>query len=168
MADLDSEYLKEAVGETLAEALASVTIYQPSDPIEYVGRFLLQHVRNKRRHEKEKALEEEANRRIEEAEKVNSHKKEAAAVEQQVRHKKIKAEVEKKVEFRANLLAIYKIHESEKDEEIAKKLSDSEEAVRRYHEELKARQERAEERERRKYSQFRLGYIDYLQQNFKF
>ena len=52
MAEYDSEYLKESVGDVLAEALAQVSIHQPADPIEFVGRYLLNADANAKRHQK--------------------------------------------------------------------------------------------------------------------
>lgn len=41
MAQFDSDYLKEHVGDVLSDALAEVAIQQPADPIEFVGLYLL-------------------------------------------------------------------------------------------------------------------------------
>ena len=44
----DYLYLKNTVGGPLAEALAQLSLDQPEDPVEYVGKFLLKHVANER------------------------------------------------------------------------------------------------------------------------
>ena len=44
---MDSQYLKETVGDALIESLSSVLDKQPTDPIEYLGLMLLQYIRNK-------------------------------------------------------------------------------------------------------------------------
>lgn len=41
---MNAEYLKSAVGEVLAEGLASVATYQPVDTIDYLGKWLLNYV----------------------------------------------------------------------------------------------------------------------------
>lgn len=41
---LDSEsYIKYTLGKPLRQALAAITIYQPSDPINYLANYLLQY-----------------------------------------------------------------------------------------------------------------------------
>ncbi len=44
---MDALYLKENVQEALAEALTSVVVGTPDDPIEYIGKYLLQYVERK-------------------------------------------------------------------------------------------------------------------------
>ena len=44
---MDSQYLKETVGNALIESLSSVLDKQPTDPIEYLGLMLLQYIKNK-------------------------------------------------------------------------------------------------------------------------
>ena len=44
---MDSQYLKETVGDALIESLSSVLEKQPTDPIEYLGLMLLQYIQNK-------------------------------------------------------------------------------------------------------------------------
>jgi hypothetical protein len=49
MTELDANYLKDTVGDILAEALANVAIQQPADPVEFVGLYLLNHVKNQKK-----------------------------------------------------------------------------------------------------------------------
>lgn len=44
---MDSQYLKETVGDALIESLSCVLDKQPTDPIEYLGLMLLQYIKNK-------------------------------------------------------------------------------------------------------------------------
>jgi len=37
---MDSDYLKESIGNAIVEGLSSCVINQPEDPVEYLGRFL--------------------------------------------------------------------------------------------------------------------------------
>jgi hypothetical protein len=41
---MDAQYLKKNVNDALIEALASMAITQPEDGIEYLGKYLIQHV----------------------------------------------------------------------------------------------------------------------------
>ncbi|KAI6655994.1 DPY30 domain-containing protein 1 [Oopsacas minuta] len=43
---MDSQYLKETVGEALTESLKTVLDKQPADPIEYIALMLLQYIKN--------------------------------------------------------------------------------------------------------------------------
>ena len=43
---MESDYVKETVGEALALGLAQVALVRPQDPIEYLGLWLLKHKRN--------------------------------------------------------------------------------------------------------------------------
>jgi len=52
---MDSAYLKETVGNVLAEALASVAKCSPADPVQHVGMFLINHAKNQERSNKERA-----------------------------------------------------------------------------------------------------------------
>lgn len=45
----DFAYLKETVGLTLSQAMANVALQQPEDPVDFVGNYLLNHVKNVRR-----------------------------------------------------------------------------------------------------------------------
>ena len=51
MAQHDSDYLKETVGEVLSDALAAVAIQQPADPIEFIGNYLLHADATQKRHQ---------------------------------------------------------------------------------------------------------------------
>lgn len=48
---MDAEFLVRTVGDPLSEALTSLVIEQPADPIEFIGEALLDYV--KRREEEE-------------------------------------------------------------------------------------------------------------------
>lgn len=43
---MDSEYLKNAIGTALTECLAEVCAKRPIDPIEYIGVWLRNHIKN--------------------------------------------------------------------------------------------------------------------------
>lgn len=49
---MDAEFLKRTVGDPLSEALTSLVMEQPADPIEFIGEALLDYV--KRREEEAK------------------------------------------------------------------------------------------------------------------
>lgn len=57
----ESAYLKDELGPVLAKGLAAVSIAKPSDPVEYLGLWLLHHLQQKER----KAQEVEAARQLE-------------------------------------------------------------------------------------------------------
>ena len=38
---MDADYLKLTVGDALAEALTSVAMKQPKDPVDFVGKYLI-------------------------------------------------------------------------------------------------------------------------------
>ena len=42
---MDAEYLKTTVGDPLKQALTSLVVVQPPDAIEYIGNYLLEHVK---------------------------------------------------------------------------------------------------------------------------
>jgi hypothetical protein len=44
-ATMEQEYIQQNVGDVLAEAIAQATISSPADPVDFIGKFLLQHVR---------------------------------------------------------------------------------------------------------------------------
>jgi hypothetical protein len=46
---MDAEYLKETVGQALADGLSAVAISQPSDSVEFLGQYLLKYVALKER-----------------------------------------------------------------------------------------------------------------------
>lgn len=43
-AAMDAEFLKRTVGEPLSEALTSLVVAQPPDPIEFIGEALLGYI----------------------------------------------------------------------------------------------------------------------------
>ena len=57
----ESAYLKDELGPILAKGLAAVSVARPSDPVEYLGLWLLHHLQQKER----KAQEAEAARQLE-------------------------------------------------------------------------------------------------------
>eukprot|EP00240_Pyramimonas_obovata_P004059 CAMPEP_0118945420 /NCGR_PEP_ID=MMETSP1169-20130426/42217_1 /TAXON_ID=36882 /ORGANISM="Pyramimonas obovata, Strain CCMP722" /LENGTH=347 /DNA_ID=CAMNT_0006891133 /DNA_START=171 /DNA_END=1210 /DNA_ORIENTATION=- len=83
-AGMEVEYLKKCIGTPLAEGCAAAAVAAPSDPVEYLGLWLLQYVKNhsiesdldeEKKAELEKlaaklAAEEEAKKQQEEAEKA--------------------------------------------------------------------------------------------------
>jgi hypothetical protein len=48
---MDAKYLKTNVDEALTEALSSMAVSQPDDPIEYIGNYLLQWVARREKRE---------------------------------------------------------------------------------------------------------------------
>ncbi len=44
---MDAEFLKRTVGEPLSDALASLVVAQPADPIEFIGEALLDHIKRR-------------------------------------------------------------------------------------------------------------------------
>lgn len=46
-AAMDAEFLKRTVGEPLSEALTSLVVAQPADPIEFVGEALLDYIKRR-------------------------------------------------------------------------------------------------------------------------
>lgn len=44
---MDAEFLKRTVGDPLSEALTSLVMEQPADPIEFIGEALLDYVRRR-------------------------------------------------------------------------------------------------------------------------
>lgn len=45
--DMDADFLKRTVGKPLSEALASLVIAQPQDPIEFIGEALLDYIKRR-------------------------------------------------------------------------------------------------------------------------
>ena len=43
---MESEYVKQTVGPALALGLAEIALLRPTDPIEYLGLWLLNHKKN--------------------------------------------------------------------------------------------------------------------------
>lgn len=43
---MESEYVKQTVGPALALGLAEIALRRPTDPIEYLGLWLLNHKKN--------------------------------------------------------------------------------------------------------------------------
>lgn len=46
-AAMDAEFLKRTVGEPLSDALSSLVVAQPADPIEFIGEALLDFIKRK-------------------------------------------------------------------------------------------------------------------------
>lgn len=46
-AAMDAEFLKRTVGEPLSDALTSLVVAQPADPIEFIGEALLDFINRK-------------------------------------------------------------------------------------------------------------------------
>lgn len=46
-AAMDAEFLKRTVGEPLSDALTSLVVAQPADPIEFIGEALLDFIKRK-------------------------------------------------------------------------------------------------------------------------
>ncbi len=44
---MDAAYLQREIGPALAKGLAALAVAQPADPVEYLGLWLLQHIKNK-------------------------------------------------------------------------------------------------------------------------
>lgn len=44
---MDADFLKRSVGEPLSEALASLVVTQPADPIEFIGEALLDYIKRR-------------------------------------------------------------------------------------------------------------------------
>lgn len=44
-AAMDADFLKHTVGNPLSEALTSLVVAQPADPIEYIGEALLEYIK---------------------------------------------------------------------------------------------------------------------------
>eukprot|EP00903_Cladosiphon_okamuranus_P011859 g11140.t1 len=55
---MDAEFLKRTVGEPLSDALTSLVVAQPSDPIEFIGEALLDFIKRKEAESKELAQKE--------------------------------------------------------------------------------------------------------------
>lgn len=45
--DMDADFLKRTIGKPLSEALASLVIAQPPDPIEFIGEALLDYIKRR-------------------------------------------------------------------------------------------------------------------------
>lgn len=51
-AAMDADFLKRTVGEPLSEALTSLVVAQPPDPIEFIGEALLDYIERRKADEK--------------------------------------------------------------------------------------------------------------------
>ncbi|KAH7825672.1 uncharacterized protein MONOS_4852 [Monocercomonoides exilis] len=149
MEPLDSDYLKEHVGDVLSDALTAVSIQQPADPIEFVGLYLLNSVNNKKRKQKEWSEMEFANKRIQEYEQKKKAREDHFNQLEESRRLREEGKQQAVLEERRQLFGLYLEHEKEKDDEIAKLIADHEAEVQRYIEAEKERQARKEARERR-------------------
>lgn len=47
-AAMDAEFLKRTVGEPLSEALTSLVVAQPPDPIDFIGEALLDYIERRK------------------------------------------------------------------------------------------------------------------------
>ena len=46
-AGMDTEFLQRTVGEALSEALTMLVVAQPVDPVEFIGRSLLDYIKRR-------------------------------------------------------------------------------------------------------------------------
>lgn len=49
---MDADYLKRTVGDPLSEALTSLAMAQPADPIEFIGEALIDYARRREQEQK--------------------------------------------------------------------------------------------------------------------
>ena len=138
MSTADSDYLKETIGEVLSDALAAVAMQQPADPIEFIGKYLLNADATAKRHEQvsttytflcliyvlcisliiyqERQIEEEAKKRMEQSEQKKQKAAESAQKFREQRERRAQEKQAKLVEVREALFATFTQHETEKDE----------------------------------------------------
>ena len=43
---MDAEFLKQHVGDALKKGMGAVNLYQPTDPVAYLGQYLIKYVEN--------------------------------------------------------------------------------------------------------------------------
>ena len=43
---MDADFLKAHVGDALTKGMSEVNLYQPADPVEFLGQYLLKYVQN--------------------------------------------------------------------------------------------------------------------------
>lgn len=59
---MDADFLKRTVGNPLSEALTSLVMAQPADPIEFIGEALLAFVKRREEEERVRSLEKRRER----------------------------------------------------------------------------------------------------------
>ncbi|KAK2946391.1 hypothetical protein BLNAU_18642 [Blattamonas nauphoetae] len=143
MTELDSDYLKETIGDVLSSAIADTVLHQPADPIEAIGLFLLHHVKNQTRVQQDRLIAEEADKRIQRYEAQKSKREAAIRQAEEARKERQNKEQEILVSKRVSLYEAYLEREQENDDLIAKEIADNTAAVDAYLSEVKAREERA-------------------------
>jgi hypothetical protein len=89
---MDAEYLKVNVGETLATGLAAVVMSNPPDPVDFLAKWLLNHVENVKKSDAAKAASLAQRKKDEQDEMARLAVYEA---EQQAQQEKVEAEQNK-------------------------------------------------------------------------
>eukprot|EP00947_MAST-08B_sp_MAST-8B-sp1_P005551 g5551.t1 len=56
---MDADFLKKHVGDALTGGMSAVNLYQPADPVEFLGQYLLKYVANAEQNERDNARKEE-------------------------------------------------------------------------------------------------------------
>ena len=53
---MDADFLKAHVGDALTKGMSEVNLYQPADPVEFLGQYLLKYVQNAEQDERVSVL----------------------------------------------------------------------------------------------------------------
>lgn len=69
---MDADFLKRTVGGPLSQSLTAMVIAQPEDPVEYLGKALLDHVRRVEESERKESYAALLQAKLEEHRKVEA------------------------------------------------------------------------------------------------